>query len=181
VRPSGLPVPLGVGPIAPTGGRPRKDDPVQAEHLALRREQVEVLELAGMSERTIARRLNISPSTAHADVVWVRQERRRRAGTLDLAYHRQVELERLEAVHNALSPAMSKGNINAARTVVRASESRRRLLGLDAPVRIEHVVDPVADLLNTADPEQVDLLLGRERGQIIDVYGEEASGDEDGE
>jgi RecA/RadA recombinase len=25
------------------------------------------------------------------------------------------------------------------------------------------------------------LLLGRERGQIIDVYGEEASGDEDGE
>lgn len=48
-----------------------------------------------------------------------------------------LELERLDQVVLAMLPRARDGNTRAAAVLVRASESRRRLLGLDSPVRAE--------------------------------------------
>lgn len=50
---------------------------------------------------------------------------------------RQLELERLDLALDAILPMVRKGNLGAVDRLIRLSESRRKLLGLDAPQRQE--------------------------------------------
>lgn len=49
----------------------------------------------------------------------------------------QIQAERLEMVHRALAPRVVKGDVRAIDRWIRANESYRKLLGLDAPQRQE--------------------------------------------
>src|SRR5262245_59557013 len=91
------------------------------------------LRLAGCSFRAIGQRLGTSAMQAHRDVA---------AGlvaTLDRGDEsadelRGLELGRLDALLLAAWPQAMKGSAEHLRACVRISESRRRLLGLDAQI-----------------------------------------------
>jgi hypothetical protein len=51
---------------------------------------------------------------------------------------KQIELERLDMVVSALADQVKRGHLGAIDRWIRASESRRKLLGVDAPQRQEH-------------------------------------------
>lgn len=51
---------------------------------------------------------------------------------------RAIELERLEAMHRAVWDAALSGDLDAFDRALRASESRRKLMGANAPEKYEH-------------------------------------------
>jgi len=51
---------------------------------------------------------------------------------------RQLELERFDVALDAIFAQVKRGNLGAVDRFIRLSESRRKLLGLDAPTRQEH-------------------------------------------
>lgn len=73
---------------------------------------------------------------------------------------RQLELERLDKLQRFLNEALDNGDMDAATLWLRLSESRRRLLGLDKPIEVNHYVDKLTDgeLLEQARK----LIFGRE-------------------
>lgn len=100
---------------------------------AERRKRVLVARLRGDSFRTIAEREKISTSTAHADMSTALADiPRQEADEL-----RQQEEERLNALQAAYWEAALSGNLEAADRVLRIIDRRARLLGLDAPQRME--------------------------------------------
>lgn len=97
-------------------------------------ERVFALMVVGKSERQIAVEMGVSPSGAHAmcrAIIDIYTERR---GELADKY-RSMELQRLEHATAALAPKVKKGNLLAIDRWVRLSESRRKLLGVDAPTK----------------------------------------------
>jgi len=89
------------------------------------------LRVEGRSEREIARALGCSPYTAHHLLVDAMRE-----GTAEIqkrgADFKKLELERLEYPVTFLRRHVRKGDADAAREWRALSESRRKLLGLDA-------------------------------------------------
>lgn len=57
--------------------------------------------------------------------------------TEQVSYLRELERQRLEWAMSAISPLVQKGNLTAIETYRKLSESLRRLMGLDAPVKAE--------------------------------------------
>ena len=49
---------------------------------------------------------------------------------------RAMELARLDGLLEALAPAVDAGDIGAINSALRVAESRRKLLGVDAPVKV---------------------------------------------
>ena len=103
-----------------------------AEKTAARRLQALELRKAGATYQQIGERLNISANQAHLDV---RRELQKLAEqSAELATEvRQMELERLDAMHLGLWPEARKGHLGAVDRVLRIMERRASLLGLDAP------------------------------------------------
>lgn len=95
----------------------------------------------GASYRDIAHSLGVAPSTAYG---YVREEldELRREVTETAAELRDVEVQRLDALTSQLFLMLDRSNpsegARLALALVRVSESRRQLLGLDAPQKIEH-------------------------------------------
>ena len=95
----------------------------------------------GASYRDIAHSLGVAPSTAYG---YVREEpdELRREVTETAAELRDVEVQRLDALTSQLFMMLDRRNpsegARLALALVRVSESRRQLLGLDAPQKIEH-------------------------------------------
>lgn len=52
-------------------------------------------------------------------------------------HYRQIELTRLDMAMSAISKLVASGDVNAVNAWVKISESRRKLLGLDAPVQLQ--------------------------------------------
>ncbi len=109
-----------------------------ADNLQKLERQAKALELrrAGMDFREIARKLGISKSVAHRYVVAGMQSAREQitAGAETL---RAEELSRLDALQESLWPRARKGELPAVDRVLKIAERRQKLLGLEAPVRIE--------------------------------------------
>lgn len=65
---------------------------------------------------------------------------------------RQLEAERLDSYLKSLALRIERGDVNAVGTAVKISESRRKLLGLDAPVQlqVEELVHGELDALLTS-------------------------------
>lgn len=117
------------------------------EAALMEREQRAVaLKASGATYRQIAQALSIDVATAHRTVT--RALRRDHADAVDEM--RRVEDDRLDRMLRAVWLEATNGNLGAIDRVVKISESRRRLWGLDAPQR--HVVTTELD-------ESIDSLL----------------------
>lgn len=94
----------------------------------------------GFTFRAIARRLDVSVSTAHGYVSEALADLRREASE-SAAELRQIEADRLDALTLRLWKALrgsSPGDCaRLALALLRVSESRRKLIGLDAPTEVK--------------------------------------------
>ncbi len=91
------------------------------------------LRLAGTSYRTIGRMLDVSYTQAHRDVHYMLKE----VVSEPAEQVRHAELARLDRLMLAHWPAAIKGDYWATTVVLQIMDRRIRLLGLDAPHRID--------------------------------------------
>lgn len=114
-----------------------KDSKASAKRIKGAENRNRALELrkSGASYRQIGEALGISMQRAH-QLVMDELDRlaHLRLGNADEL--RRLELERLEMGALAIVSQVRKGEIPAVKVWVRISESRRKLLGLDAPVKV---------------------------------------------
>lgn len=127
-----------------------------------RRARALELRTQGATHAQIAEDLCVSEERARQLVLEALKEVA--AHTQEVAAHwRDLELERLERVHQSLAAALVDAEPAVASKIcaqiVRASESRRKLLGLDAPTKVQ-VEAEVAPL----DAERVQQLRAALRG-----------------
>lgn len=132
-------------PRAETTAKTRAQNVTTAERAAACLE----LRKAGASYTEVGRAVGISRTHAHRLVVT--QLRQMRENTAELADElRELELARLDSLlRTAIQIAKDasetpENRLKAVNTSVRLSESRRKLLGLDAPERMEHSGSVVA-------------------------------------
>lgn len=128
----------------------------------------------GYSYREIGVALGVSHKTAHEDVQRVLAE----LATLRLASAAEyvdLELERLDAAQQALAAHLETGDPQIINSWVKVSESRRKLLGLDAPTKIAQTNpdgSAYTDLRTTVLmllPLEQRLLLADALDKVIDV------------
>jgi hypothetical protein len=121
--------------------------------VADRRTKLLQMRLAGVDYDTIADRLDYgSASTARKDFTRAMRE------TLELEAEkadelRTLELQRLDRLQAAAWADALKGNLRAIETVLKVVDRRCRLLGLDAPLRLDATVseEPSAQDLELRD------------------------------
>jgi len=94
------------------------------------------LRKSGASYRQIGEALGVTMQRAH-QLVMDELDRlaQLRLGNADEL--RRLELERLEMGALAIVTKVKQGNVECVKVWVRISESRRKLLGLDAPIKLE--------------------------------------------
>src|SRR5207247_2622066 len=103
---------------------------------AERRQRSFDLRRAGVSYRGIGRELGISEAQAHRDVKAV-MARLAELEKNSAEEYRTMELARLDLAAAALARRLGQGDPHVVNAWVRVSESRRKLLGLDAPQAIQ--------------------------------------------
>src|SRR5262245_41842357 len=120
------------------------------------------LRLEGNSYAAIADKLRVGRTTAHrlvrAELESITAECTERATEL-----RAIEVERLDMYPAALAPKIAKGDPKAVECALRVAARRARLLGLDAPERVE-VGELAGPELTTALREMADAV---ERGDAV--------------
>jgi hypothetical protein len=111
--------------------------------------------LQGWTERRIAAELGISPAMAHKEAAKVKQAWRESAvETIDTLRGR--EDAKLTALEAPLWPRVKAGEVRAIEAVLKIMERRARLLGLDAPERVQHTVDLRSLAVHIAHAEGLD-------------------------
>jgi orotate phosphoribosyltransferase-like protein len=119
----------------------RHKRPVMADDATLQTRRLEALDLrkAGFTYRAIATQLKITHETARSDVMTALKQLSERQDT-ETAEYRNLELERLDRMMLAVWSDALKGHLGAVDRVLKISERRARLMGLDAPTKqeIEH-------------------------------------------
>ena len=109
------------------------------EIIAERRVKAFELRKGGASYRQIGRALGVSEKTAHGDVI-TRLRELARIEEHVAADVRQLEVERLDALLMGHWGAATSGDERASRVVLSVLERRARLLGLDAPAKVDERV-----------------------------------------
>lgn len=119
--------------------------------LTLQRQQAALeLRRAGQDYREIARKLGCGKTAAHRLVTDAMQECRDQiAGDADEL--RTEELSRLDGMLAGLWQDARKGDVAAVDRVLKISERRAKLLGLDAPVRLAHTGNDGGPILTRND------------------------------
>jgi DNA-binding CsgD family transcriptional regulator len=139
-----------------------------------RRREVASLMMAHFTYREMAERLGVAPSTISDDVKVIRKRWRERA-VADYASHLAEELAKLDLLEHELLPiALSGGpkgrvNFKAVDRVLAIRDRRARMIGLDAPskvettFKVESIVRALEDTLAELgiDDRQVRPVLGR--------------------
>lgn len=115
----------------------RKRATGEVEGTALKRSQAIQLRLSGLTYRRIAEAMNTDVGTAYRYVAEVMRETAQLAGET-AAELRQVELDRIDRLWEITFAVAETGDLDAVEKCRRLSESRRKLLGLDAPTKLEH-------------------------------------------
>ncbi len=94
------------------------------------------LRLAGNSYRSIAKQMGVSVSTIWDDIndglLQLADKEQEKTKTL-----RQLELERLDALHAAHWSFAAAGDVPAAGVILRIADRRAKLLGLDKPAQLD--------------------------------------------
>lgn len=106
------------------------------ERTAERRLKVLNFRKVGWSEGAIAKALGVSRATVHRDRDRTLADLLKEQNT-SREEDRALELARLDAVWSKIFPLALTADIRAADVCLRYSESRRKLLGLDTPVKVE--------------------------------------------
>lgn len=95
---------------------------------------------AGLSYRAIGKKLGVSYVQVRRDIEaelsLLSKERTDKSEQL-----RQLELERLDMLTNGLEPFAKVGNPGAVNSFLRVMERRAKLLGLDAPSKVDLNID----------------------------------------
>lgn len=99
-------------------------------------EQALDLRRAGHSYAAIGRKIGLSKSRAH-ELVQVGLESARAQISASADDLRSEEIARLDGMLKTLYPKAAKGDVAAIDRVLKIGERRAKLLGLEAPVRIE--------------------------------------------
>lgn len=94
------------------------------------------LRRAGLSYSAIGRRLGCGSSTAHR-AVSACLDRVVQQSVESARYLLQLELERLDELHAAIWDSAAGGNLGAIDRLLKISDRRCRLLGLDAATKVE--------------------------------------------
>ena len=113
-------------------GRGESTSP-KAMRVAETTREVARLRVAGATFREIGAELGIDPTWAHTLAKRALEEVKYEAADL----MRTQEGLRLDAMQQAYWPAAVGGDLRAAALVLRISERRARLFGLDAPVKVD--------------------------------------------
>lgn len=92
--------------------------------------------IAGFSYRSIGEKLGVSHETVRQDVERELQ-RQADANTSKAGIQRELELERLDKYIRVLDNWIEAGNIGAVGMAVKVMERRAKLLGLDAPTKVD--------------------------------------------
>src|SRR5688500_11434087 len=111
-----------------------------AIRIAERQERAARLRVDGYSYREIATELEISVGQAFADVKAALAGRREAAAEAGDEV-RQVELERLDVAVKGIMPAVKKGSPLAIDRLIKVSERRAKLTGIDKPTESKVSVD----------------------------------------
>lgn len=90
----------------------------------------------GMAQNEIARALGMSASRVSADLK-AAFSRLADEVKMEQSSYARLELARLDAISAAVAPGVAAGDTKSCLVAIRASDSRRRLLGLDAALRVE--------------------------------------------
>jgi len=114
--------------------KPGAGSDVEREELAELRKQAFELRLAGHSQKAIGDMLGRDHSTISR---WIQVEIENMIVPRVEAL-REQESARLDLLLTKLEPKIARGDVNAINAAVRISERRSRLMGLDAPVKVEH-------------------------------------------
>jgi hypothetical protein len=129
----------------------------QKEAAAVRRQKSLDLRIAGVRYRQIGAQLDVSHQTAYRDVQTALGELATlQAGKAEKL--RELEVERCDRLTLALWPKARTGDEKAVRAVIAVMDRRARLLGLDAPTKLEHAGPdgaPLSFTLNLARPHDV--------------------------
>jgi hypothetical protein len=127
----------------------------QSEAAIERRGKALELRIAGVRYRQIGAQLGVNHQTAYRDVQAALGElaalSAKKAEKL-----RELELERCDKLVLALWPKVKAGDEKAVRAVVAVMDRRAKLLGLDAPTKLEHAGadgEPLAFTLNLSSPQ----------------------------
>lgn len=109
---------------------------MKADEIAARRTKVSAAILSHMTQREASDELDIPLATINRDMKAVRVEWQAiRVAAADSAT--AEDLQRLAAAEKAIWPAVEKGDVTAIDRLLRIMERRAKLLGLDAPKRID--------------------------------------------
>jgi hypothetical protein len=144
------------------------------EKAADRRVRALDLRKSGAGYRQIANTLAVSVSQAHDDVQ-IALQALAKLEQASAEEYRAMELARLDMALLALASKMKLGDPAVVNAWVRVSESRRKLLGLDAPQAIDvqgalgqqQIIGVVLNLL--APYPELKLLLAEQLDQVIDA------------
>lgn len=144
---------------------PGKPSPTQPTRVraAQRREQAFHLRLAGATYSAIGAALGISKQAAHSLVLETLDETRIKTAEA-VAQVRELEVARIDAIVAKLWA--QRGDPRTADTILRAIDRRARLLGLDAPTKVE--ADVVSNLGPMTDDERaarIDAIFERARAR----------------
>jgi hypothetical protein len=126
----------------------------QVEAAAARRQKALDLRIAGVRYRQIGAQLGVSYQTAYRDVQTALGELATlQAGKAERL--RELEVERCDRLQMALWPKARSGDEKAVRALIAVMDRRAKLLGLDAPTKLEHGGadgQPLVFTLNIAKP-----------------------------
>lgn len=104
------------------------------------------LRKAGLTYRAIASKLGVNHQTAYNDVM--NELKRLAAQRSESAEElRQLELEKLDKYETHLTNWAEAGSVEAIKALLKIQERRAKLLGLDAPEKIEHKGDLMTGLV----------------------------------
>lgn len=141
--------------------------------IAERQLRVAELRKAGYSYRQIGKAVGVDASTAMRDMHAVMSEVIAQRQEIGEEY-RELELERLDALFAGLWPKVREGDAYAIDIARKVSESRRKLLGLDAPTKVAPTTpdgEQAFDYrkLSQADLDALEAILAK--GQADDAEG----------
>jgi orotate phosphoribosyltransferase-like protein len=120
---------------------PRPKRPAGSDEPIIQARRIEALDLrkAGFAYAAIGKQLKVSGEQARLDVMSALKQLAEHQDT-ETAEYRNLELERLDRMMLAVWSDAIKGHLGAVDRVLKISERRARLMGLDAPVKqeVEH-------------------------------------------
>ena len=136
-------------------------------------EQIHTLRIAGISWEQIAKKLGYASASGPYKLFQAYVKEVRIENGQELA---KVEAERLDMAHRAMVGEMMNGKHKAAAAlaIVKISESRRKLFGVDAPTRSEiEIHQSLSFLAHLTDEELDEIIAEGNNGENVLTYDDE--------